>query len=794
MDSPTLAMNDIGGVKPSAVAGFPANLRIVQGAAVGAGLIGSLVLLGWLAGIEGLKSLLPGLIPMKGNAALGMTLAAAGLWLIAAEEPVPSWRSRISRVCAGLAGLLGLATLIEYSFGLDLGIDNLLFRELPGTLWTTHPGRMSAPAAGDLLALGGGIFLLDQPRGRAWAQRLSGVALAVAGIPFCGYAFDFPVLYRMGGSTPIAVHAAAGFALLASGALAARLKTDLLGEVSRKAISASFAVALATLVLVAAGVHRRLDGLVEANQGVAHAHEVMAKAAAVVGAVIDAQSGQRGIAISNHREFREGYLAASIMVRSRLDGLEAVLKDESQRRRLAELKGLILEKQVFMERVVAARHRQGKDAALALVAQGRGEMLMDSVRKAAAGFEAEERRLLRQRETAARAEVSRTLVSLVSGSALSMLMVAGCLLGLLRENERRRRGEEHVRKLNETLARHGRFFTLSVDMFCLAGTDGYFKEVGPLWEKTLGWSTEELLARPYLDLVHPEDRPATIEKASALSRGEAVVSFENRYLCKDGSYEWIQWNCLLDAGSGLIYAVARDVSDLKRVERGLREANKELDAFTYSVSHDLRAPLRAIEGFSRMLLDEHAQRLDAEGGRLLGVVRSNTARMARLIDDLLSFSRIGRKALEIGAVDMAALARSAIEDVRREKSNPALRVEMGELPPARGDRAMLGQVFANLIGNAVKYSGKKAAPAVEVGSSREGGETVYFVKDNGAGFDMKYAGKLFGVFQRLHHDDEFEGTGVGLALVERIVRRHGGRVWAEGKVGEGAVFRFTLAA
>lgn len=248
----------------------------------------------------------------------------------------------------------------------------------------------------------------------------------------------------------------------------------------------------------------------------------------------------------------------------------------------------------------------------------------------------------------------------------------------------------------------------------------------------------------------------------------------------------------------LLQEAKRHAAELEqRVQERTRElaaANKELEAFTYSVSHDLRAPLRAIDGFSRMLLEGYVQRLDAEGQRLLGVVCANTARMAQLIDDLLAFSRIGRKALEIGAVDMAALARSAIEDIRREKSNPALRVEMGDLPPARGDRAMLGQVFVNLIGNAVKYSGKKAAPVVEVGSSREGGETVYFVKDNGAGFDMKYAGKLFGVFQRLHHDDEFEGTGVGLALVERIVRRHGGRVWAEGKVGEGAVFRFTLAA
>ena len=222
----------------------------------------------------------------------------------------------------------------------------------------------------------------------------------------------------------------------------------------------------------------------------------------------------------------------------------------------------------------------------------------------------------------------------------------------------------------------------------------------------------------------------------------------------------------------------------------LRAANKELESFSYSVSHDLRSPLRAVDGYSRMLEEGQAARLDAEGLRLLGVVRREAARMGRLIDDLLEFSRFGRQQLAAAPVDMQALVREVAAQVGAEY--PAARIEVGELPAAFGDAALLRQVWVNLLGNALKYSAKVPAPRVAVsGAAREAG-TEYEVSDNGAGFDMQYAGKLFAVFQRLHREDEFAGTGVGLAIVQRIVARHGGRVWAEGKPDEGARFGFSL--
>lgn len=230
----------------------------------------------------------------------------------------------------------------------------------------------------------------------------------------------------------------------------------------------------------------------------------------------------------------------------------------------------------------------------------------------------------------------------------------------------------------------------------------------------------------------------------------------------------------------------------------LEAANKELEAFSYSVSHDLRAPLRAIDGFSRILLEDYGDRLDADGRRVLGVIRSNAQNMGQLIDDLLAFSRLGRKQFEPHAVDMSELARDACSQLDLNGDSPssnistANKIKVAQLPPARGDRAMLRQVFVNLISNAVKYSEPKDQAMIEVGGRCEKCENIYYIRDNGVGFDMQYAHKLFGVFQRLHTAEEFDGTGVGLAIVQRIVHRHGGRVWAEGELDKGATFYFTL--
>jgi len=223
----------------------------------------------------------------------------------------------------------------------------------------------------------------------------------------------------------------------------------------------------------------------------------------------------------------------------------------------------------------------------------------------------------------------------------------------------------------------------------------------------------------------------------------------------------------------------------------LEMANKELEAFSYSVSHDLRAPLRSIDGYSKILIEDYGSKLDDEGKRTLQVIVKNALKMGQLIDDLLAFSRLGKQNVTKIILDMNAIAQRATEEIVAQ-NNKASEITIDPLLTTKGDSSMLKQVMTNLISNAVKYSTKKEKPLIKIGSYHENDYDVFYVKDNGAGFDMKYYDKLFGVFQRLHSPSEFEGTGVGLALVHRIITKHGGKVWAEGKVNEGATFYFSL--
>jgi len=247
-------------------------------------------------------------------------------------------------------------------------------------------------------------------------------------------------------------------------------------------------------------------------------------------------------------------------------------------------------------------------------------------------------------------------------------------------------------------------------------------------------------------------------------------------------------------GDDELSTLGHDINDMLAVlearTREMEFANKELDSFAYSVSHDLRAPLRAINGFTQIIVEDYGAQLDQEGQNHLLRVRENTQRMDRLIDDLLAFSRLSRQPLKKQIVQTVEIVHQALDELQPEYTKHQVEFLIGDLPECEADPSMLYQVFINLIGNAVKYTQKREKAEIEIGYST--GNGAYFVKDNGAGFDMQYADKLFGVFQRLHSSDEFQGTGVGLAITQRIIQRHGGKIWATAEVDKGATFFFTL--
>jgi len=335
----------------------------------------------------------------------------------------------------------------------------------------------------------------------------------------------------------------------------------------------------------------------------------------------------------------------------------------------------------------------------------------------------------------------------------------------------------------------------------------YFLVEGDLLEK-LGYSRENLLGNTIKDVLPPEVYADLLPDFERAYRGE-ICNRES----DNGIYSTISRFVPLKDEHNKVYAVmvvVLDVTELKKAERtiaelnvGLEEkikkrteqldnVNKELESFTYSVSHDLRAPLRAINGYARMLEEDYTSLFDDNGKRLLNIVQHNAAKMGQLIDDLLAFSRLGRKEIQKSQVDMTALAEEVLKEVIFVRADTE--VKLYPLHSIWGDSILLKQVLVNYISNAVKYSSKTEKPFIEINSTLSGNKVIYSVSDNGSGFDMAYVDKLFRVFQRLHSNEEFEGTGVGLAIVDRIVKKHEGEVWAEGKVGKGATFYFILPA
>jgi light-regulated signal transduction histidine kinase (bacteriophytochrome) len=324
----------------------------------------------------------------------------------------------------------------------------------------------------------------------------------------------------------------------------------------------------------------------------------------------------------------------------------------------------------------------------------------------------------------------------------------------------------------------------------------------------LGYTREELLTRAISDVVAPEEGERVAPELEMLVGGR-VIQGEWHFVRKDGSsFSGEVSACMLP--DGRMQGIVRDITERRALEERVRQvlelrvqertaelarANVELEAFAYSASHDLRTPLRAIDAYAAMLTEDEGARLSDQGRRSLERIRTSTTRMAELVDRMLELTRVGRSELRIEALDLTKIAREVTEELYAAEPTHRVEFACAQALVARGDRALVRTLVFNVLQNAWKFTRGRPAPQVEFGSENgAGGELVYFVKDNGVGFDPELADKIFRPFQRLHREDEFAGTGIGAAIVARVVERHGGRVWADGKVGEGATFRFTLAS
>ncbi len=660
---------------PGEAARQPGALRVARAASAVAAAIGLLALAGWQFGVPALRSVVPGLTAMNPLTALCLVLAALAAWLLA--EPVISPAGRtLAQALAVLVALVGLARIGAYLFGVDLGLDRILY---PARLSAESvPNRMAPNTAVSLVLAGAALGLTGLSRPRDWAaQWLALAALVVAVFAIIGYAYGANELYGLASYIPMALNTAVGFCALSVGTFCLRVG---------RGLSAAFSQPGAGGILA-----RRL------------------LPAAILVPPVLGWLAQQGVAL--------GYYGAAF---------GAALFS------LATL--LILALAVW--RTAAAIQQ------------------LDAARQQAEAGLARERDLLR------------------------------ALMDSIPDTIYFKDRQSRFTRINRA---HARFLGVSQPEAALGKTDADFQAPD--------------LAAGFL-----------AEEAELMRTGKPVTDRLEFNPTREGQPRWLSSTKVplhdpQGEVAGLV-GISRDITErmqaaaaIEQLNKELEQraaqlalANQELESFSYSVSHDLRAPLRAIDGFSQALLEDSADRLDQAGQDYLRRVRGAAQRMALLIDDLLQLSRVSRAELARAPVDLSALAAGVAAELQARQPERTVEFVIGAGLTAWGDARLLRVALENLLGNAWKFTSRQPAARIEFGAIEQDGRPAFLVRDNGAGFDMAYAQRLFGAFQRLHSASDFPGTGVGLATVKRIIRRHGGRIWAEAAPGQGATFYFTLPA
>ena len=536
--------------------------------------------------------------------------------------------------------------------------------------------------------------------------------------------------------------------------------------------------------------------------------------------MIDADTGQRGFALTGDAAFLEPYLAAQDSVSRELEELRQLTKHDEARRHLDAVRPLLEAKMAELARVIELRRDGDMTAVTALIAGGEGKRLMDSIRAEIKGFIQIENLALARDDAQLQSNLRRMFIGIVTVTVCTLLFGVLVAYQFYRNNEHQLKNlvlAETQRLLELQAATAGQLaaiVTSSDDAIIGKNLIGVVTSWNAGAENSFGYTSGEMVGQSMTRLIPPDRQREEVEILARIGRGESVRHFDTVRLHKDGRAMAVSVTVspIKDAAGKIVGAskVVRDISERKLAEdqihrlnaelerrviertAELETANTELESFSYSVSHDLRTPVRAIDGFSEAALEDYGPLLPAEGRRYLQTIRHSAQQMGQLIDDLLAFAQIKRLELKRRPINTGELVREALGQLGAPWPERKLTVRVADLPGSSGDPALLKQVWINLLSNALKYTRKRDQAELEIGCMKVGGADTFFVRDNGTGFDMRYADKLFGVFQRFHRAEDYEGTGVGLAIVQRIVQRHGGRIWADAAVDRGATFYFTL--
>lgn len=817
-------------------------VRIAVASAIAALLISLLAAFGRQFGILQLASFVDGAVEIKAVTIAGFIVAAVALLLAQAEGRFAQAGSLLG---AAAVGMLGLLAIVEYAIGRDL-ITNSVWPEAPGAPETVFAGRMAPNTGAGFVAFALALILL-RGRGR-FARLVTNAGLAVLSLiamqVLVGYIYGAHGFRGLTAFTPMALPTAISFALLTCGLIAMRVDSwpmSLLLAESQGATAARTLLPLAVAVPIVSG-WARLRGEQLDWYGTEDGVALFAVTTIIVLSGTVFWSAQRLHRADIARRRRHNDLQRAIAAQDavtgldlRVNGVMQTIVDQAQE--LANADGAILALLAGGELRYAAASGTaepiGNSAAVSLSSfageairqnhvvqctDASGDRRVEPALVAVAGSASMVAIPLRSRGTVG------ALILLRHGSPftgedvdLVQLIVPSSAATLAHAIEFEA-GEGLILEQSAELATLAERFSAFMENIPAAtfikDSRGLYLYGNASLERLFGIPLATVLGASDDD-TFPADVARTLTDAhiQVLSHEETVATDVQIDAAGVNRHLLTLMFPIRDAlGRSLVGGIALDVTEQKRAEEHIIElneslearvvertdelarANRELEAFSYSVSHDLRAPLRAVDGYTRLLQEDYAPHLDEEGRRFLTVIRNESQRMAQLIDDLLAFSRISRQSLSPSAVDLAALADELIREIQHDRPERPIRLVHDSLPPAHADRSTIRQVLINLLSNAAKYAKPFGPIEIELGGRHDGDQNVYWVRDHGVGFDMRYVDKLFKVFQRLHTSDEFEGTGVGLAIVSRIVTRHGGECWAEGKPGEGACFYFSLPA
>jgi len=582
------------------------------------------------------------------------------------------------------------------------------------------------------------------------------------------------------------------------------------GQPNRRPAFAAFVAAVLLLVLTEYLGHRTTNELRDSGRAVSHTHEVIAQLDGLLIFLLDAESARRAYSLTGDEKLLAPSRSAAVRALRSVEDLRILTADNAtQLGRIDALDAKVKTRLAALEAVIADRNK-GFDLAVEERHTREGTALMNATREIVEKMIADERTLLAQREQATTASVDRTRLVQNAGTVVSLGLFIVAVVMLRREIRRREETETALREQDGELHRVATFLDSLIEnipdmIFVKEAKDLTFVLFNRAGEQLVGMKREEMIGKGDNDFFPPEEAEAFIAKDREVLAGGAPTDIAEEPLTTAEGTRWLHTKKvpLLDENGEPAYllGISEDITDRRRAEEALREArdraeraNRELESFSYSVAHDLRAPLRSIDGFSQALLEDSGDKLDAEAKSHLNRVRAAAQRMGELIDDLLALARTSRAEVVRSEVDVTALATevgNAIREAKYEKT--AFEVEKGL--SVQADPRLLRILLENLLSNAFKFSRAAENPEVEVGrqtSGEDGTAGPLFVRDNGAGLDLGAAKKLFGAFQRYHKPTEFEGTGIGLATAERIVNRHGGRIWADSEPGKGATFLFVL--